>query len=82
MLTKQVFVHVPSTESKTKSKHRWKINHFKMWQNSDMWEQRYQMQINRNKEIKHRLHSGNACCQLHQDILSSHLLSKNTQTTI
>lgn len=53
-----------------------------MWQNSDMWEQRYQMQINRNKEIKHRLHSGNACCQLHQDILSSHLLSKNTQTTI
>jgi hypothetical protein len=42
-----------------------------MWQNSDMWEERYQMQINRNKEMKHRLNSGNACCQLHQDILFS-----------
>jgi hypothetical protein len=56
------------------------MNHLKRWQNSNTWGDTNQNDI--HDEIKNRLNSGNACYYSVQNLLSSHLISKNLKIKI
>jgi len=48
----------------------------------NFWEQPLTNQNSIQEEIKNRLNSGNVCCHLEQNLLSSSLLSKNYKIKI
>jgi hypothetical protein len=58
------------------------MNHLKMWQNSKYLGTTLTNQNDIHDEIKNRLNMGNACYHSVQNLLSSHLISKNLKIKI